>query len=111
MSFDGFVTLGPNMSKDMVGEGNPYETLGVAIVSHLCRAFVLATTVLVLAVAPASASARPAPSLPAGHQTHGTSEKLELGATVLAGGSVALLVFGTIGLATIGERRRPAASR
>lgn len=83
----------------------------VAIASNLCRAFVLAMTVLVLAVAPATASARPATKAPAGHETHGTSAKLELGATVLAGGSVALLVFGTIGLATIGERRRLAPSR
>jgi hypothetical protein len=83
----------------------------VAIASYLCRALVLATTVLVLAVAPASASARPATKAPAGHETHGTSAKLELGATVIAGGSVALLVFGTIGLATMGERRHPATSR
>ena len=83
----------------------------VAITSNLYRAFVLAMTVLVLAVAPATASARPATKAPAGIETHATSAKLELGATVLAGGSVALLVFGTIGLATIGERRRPAPSR
>jgi hypothetical protein len=83
----------------------------VAIASNLCRAFVLAMTVLVLAVAPAAASARPATIAPAGHETHVTSERLELGATVLAGGSVALLVFGTIGLATLGERRRPTATR
>jgi hypothetical protein len=83
----------------------------VAITSYLRRAFVVAMTVLVLAVAPAAASARPATNAPAGHGTHGTSEKLELGATVLAGGSVALLVFGTIGLATVGERRRPTTSR
>jgi hypothetical protein len=68
-------------------------------------------TVLVLTVVPASASGRPATKAPAGREAHGTSAKLELGATVIAGGSVALLVFGTIGLATIGERRRPATSR
>jgi hypothetical protein len=83
----------------------------VAFSSRLCRALMLALTALVLVAAPASASARPGPNAPNGHGTHGTSEKLELGATVIAGGSVALLVFGTIGLATIGERRRPAASR
>jgi hypothetical protein len=83
----------------------------VAITSHLRRAFVLAITVLMLAVVPATASARPATNAPAGHATHATSEKLELGATVLAAGSVALLVFGTIGLATVGERRRPATAR
>jgi hypothetical protein len=71
----------------------------------------LVMTAFVLAVVPASASARPTTNAPAGHGTHGTSEKLELGATVVAGGSVALLVFGTIGLATLGERRRPTASR
>jgi hypothetical protein len=79
--------------------------------SHFRRALMLVMTVFVLAVVPASASARPATNAPAGHGTHGTSEKLELGATVVAGGSVALLVFGTIGLATIGERRRPTPSR
>jgi hypothetical protein len=109
MSFDRFGGSGLNMSNDMDGVGIPYETLGVRIVSHLRRAAVIGAAAA--AFAPASASARPITDPPARHESHATAEQLELGATVLAGGSVALLVFGTIGMATVGERRRPAPVR
>jgi hypothetical protein len=81
----------------------------VSIVSHLRRAAVLGFAAL--ALAPASASARPMVDPPAPAASHATAEKLELGATVLAGGSVAVLVFGTIGLAKVGERRHISAAR
>jgi hypothetical protein len=81
--------------------------------SNLRRAAVLGAVAAALAPATASASApqRPVAQAPTSNATYATAGKLELGATVLAGGSVALLVFGTIGMATIGERRHMTTAR
>jgi hypothetical protein len=97
------------MSNDMVDAGSPYDTLAVPLVSHVRRAVLIGVTAA--ALVPAPASARPLPDTPAGRAPQATAEKLELGATVLAGGSVALLVFGTIGMAAAGERRHTATAR
>jgi hypothetical protein len=82
----------------------------VPFVSHVRRAVVIG--VAAAALVPASASARPVPDAPARAQaTQATAERLELGATVLAGGSVALFVFGTIGMAAAADRRHVSAAR
>ena len=93
----------------MVGMPRPYDTRGVPFVSHVRRAVVIG--VAAAALVPAPASARPVPDAPAARASQETAEKLELGATVLAGGSVALLVFGTIGMAAVGDRRHLSAAR
>jgi hypothetical protein len=82
----------------------------VAFVSHLRRAAVIG--VAAAALLPASASARPVADTSArGQATQATAERLELGATVLAGGSVAVFVFGTIGMAAAADRRHVSAAR
>ena len=77
-------------------------------VSHVRRAVVIG--VAAAALVPAQASARGADA-PARAQAGQTAERLELGATVLAGGSVALFVFGTIGMAAAADRRHVSAAR
>ena len=79
-------------------------------VSHVRRAVVIG--VAAAALVPASASARPgADAHDRTQATQATAERLELGATVLAGGSVALFVFGTIGMAAAADRRHVSAAR
>jgi hypothetical protein len=82
----------------------------VSFVSHVRRAVVIG--IAAAALVPASASARPMTDTRArAHATPATAERLELGATVLAGGSVALFVFGTIGMAAAADRRHVSAAR
>jgi hypothetical protein len=84
----------------------------VSFVSHVRRAAAIGVAAAALAATPASASARPLPDAHArGQATQATAERLELGATVLAGGSVALFVFGTIGMAAAADRRHVSAAR
>lgn len=82
----------------------------MTFVSHVRRAAVIG--IAAAALVPASASARPmADARTRGQAAPATAERLELGATVLAGGSVALFVFGTIGMAAAADRRHVSAAR